>query len=131
MWGWEECKRTGLPSLLVLEGHPGVGKTRIVQEFFAPRLSESQSDPSFWPRRLEVASDQLLAGRGRIVPQRFEFPAKAEFHLLGSESRAISMQTGSRSEPSFPPSRLPLPHTRRLRHGTDGSGAWHGRWRWH
>ena len=81
---WEECKRSKVAHLVVLEGHPGLGKTRIVQEFFA-RLAATQPEPRFWPARLEAPSDLMLATRGRVVPERFDSApgAKPSFAWVG------------------------------------------------
>jgi tetratricopeptide (TPR) repeat protein len=74
---WEACcEKGGRSHLYVLEGQPGTGKTRIVQEFFGA-ISARQPDPPFWPKEISAPSDQLLASRTLIIPHRIEFDAGA------------------------------------------------------
>lgn len=62
--------------LVLIEGHPGVGKTRIVQEFY-DQLSASQPDPPYWPRLLDTMDESALHDRGRIKPLQFVCPPGA------------------------------------------------------
>ena len=64
---WETCRNEGSARLLVLLGNPGVGKTRIVREFFAA-LAATQPAPPFWPPRIVDEVDKPLDGRGAIAP---------------------------------------------------------------
>ncbi len=74
---WELCQQRWASQMVVLEGQPGVGKTRIVQEFFA-RLSAVQPQPRFWPSRMESGTDSLMFRREQIVPESFVIDADAK-----------------------------------------------------
>ena len=51
---WQRAK-TGQPQLLVLLGETGLGKTRIVQEFYRWLSRSDQEDPDgYWPDTLAV-----------------------------------------------------------------------------
>ncbi len=72
---WKECKSGGRSRLVVIEGQPGSGKTRLVQEFYA-RLAASQPKPGYWPPRIEPPIKEsgkggasALASRGLITPK--------------------------------------------------------------
>ena len=67
------------------------------------RLAAGQPKPGFWPARIEVASDRVLAQRGRITPQRFDWPAGAE---PGYAWVGVSCQL---DEPSGQPARALIP----------------------
>lgn len=62
--------------LVLVEGHPGVGKTRVVQEFYE-RLCATQPAPSYWPGLLDKADASALQDRGRIRPLQFVCPPGA------------------------------------------------------
>jgi len=67
---WEQCQQERQPRMVVLEGQPGIGKTRLVQELFAA-LAAQQPEPRFWPRQLYIQPRSHLALRGLITPERF------------------------------------------------------------
>ena len=74
---WAACRDQGVSRLVLLEGHPGVGKTRIVQEFYE-RLRAAQSEPAYWPELGDPEEDSLLQDRGRIRPLQFTCPPGAK-----------------------------------------------------
>lgn len=66
----QECRETGLPGVVVLEGETGRGKTYAVQRFFELLAEES---PGYWHPRLTPAWPPTLASavemeRKRIAP---------------------------------------------------------------
>jgi hypothetical protein len=68
MWKeWELCRAGGGSRMVVLDGQPGIGKTRLVQEFYA-LLAADQPEPKYWPLRL-VSQSHGLDGRWIIEPQ--------------------------------------------------------------
>lgn len=68
----------GGPRAVVLSAPTGWGKTAIVQEFYA-RIAAQQSEPSYWPPRLEGVGDlSWTQTRKRVAPLAFEVPAGAD-----------------------------------------------------
>ena len=57
MVAWQRCLE-GTPQAVVILGEPQLGKTRIVQEFFA-RLSATEDPEGYWPAELKREGDQL------------------------------------------------------------------------
>jgi len=74
---WAMCRDERVSRLVLLEGHPGVGKTRVVQEFYE-RLCAAQAEPSYWPELGDPEEDSLLQDRGRIRPLQFTCPPGAK-----------------------------------------------------
>ena len=74
---WQRCQEEKTAHLVLLEGHPGVGKTRIVQEFYE-RLQRSQPEPAYWPPLLDNEESAILSDRGRIRPLTFAVPPGAK-----------------------------------------------------
>lgn len=74
---WDACRREKRSELVLIEGHPGVGKTRIVQEFYE-RLRDTQPSPAYWPSLLDAQPDTSLQDRGRIRPSQFQCPPGAK-----------------------------------------------------
>jgi len=72
---WDHCTAEGTTRMVVLEGHAGIGKTRIVQEFYAALAARQPAPPEgrqpFWPPRLEQNTEggSALAARSEITPQ--------------------------------------------------------------
>jgi hypothetical protein len=57
------------PQMVVLNAETGLGKTRILQEFYARLAAERQGTPRYWPDRIDsVLSGDVLRDRKRIVP---------------------------------------------------------------
>ena len=74
---WQRCEEEKTAHLVLLEGHPGVGKTRIVQEFYE-RLQRDQPEPAYWPPLLDDENSPILSDRGRIRPLTFAVPPGAK-----------------------------------------------------
>ena len=65
---WRSCRAEGAPRMVLFEGRPEVGKTRIVREFFH-ELAKDHPKPTFWPDRIDLEPGRALEDRGRIVPR--------------------------------------------------------------
>jgi hypothetical protein len=85
---WRTCCDEKRSLLVLVEGHPGVGKTRIVQEFY-DRIRATQTEPAYWPRMLSDEDDFTLQDRGRIRPLQFICPpgAKPDFAWVAVSCR--------------------------------------------
>jgi hypothetical protein len=73
---WQSCVIERRSELVLIEGHPGVGKTRLVQEFYE-RLRVAQEPPAYWPTLLDASGESALQDRGRIRPLQFQCPPGA------------------------------------------------------
>lgn len=63
-----------------IEGPPGIGKTRILQEFYSQLSTQHQGDPKYWPVHLvdpEVEDRNFERERKRIHPEIIVKPANA------------------------------------------------------
>lgn len=74
---WGRCVAERVSRLVLIEGHPGVGKTRVVQEFYE-RLQGNQPAPAYWPPLLSDEHDGALHDRGRLRPLAFSCPPGAK-----------------------------------------------------
>jgi tetratricopeptide (TPR) repeat protein len=74
---YRTCRDEAVARMVVVEGQPGVGKTRLVQELYA-ELAQNQPTPPFWPERIDVPADKVLAWRGRIAPEELRWKAEGE-----------------------------------------------------
>ncbi len=74
---WRRCVAEQVSQLVLIEGHPGVGKTRLVQEFYE-RLQANQPSPAYWPPLLSSEHDGALHDRGRLRPLAFSCPPGAK-----------------------------------------------------
>lgn len=64
---FSQVKSAGEPRLVVIEGHPGTGKTRIIQEFYE-RLRTAGNSTTSWPELLRSENYSQIRDRGRIGP---------------------------------------------------------------
>jgi len=57
---WEEVKQ-GNPKLAVIMGHPGLGKTRLVQEFYhyISTSDDGVGEGGYWPDKLSRLDESL------------------------------------------------------------------------
>src|SRR5688572_530467 len=71
---YDVAAQKGEPSVVTLEAPMGMGKTRIVQEFYERLAGSRQSAPPYWPPTVHAgtATAALLHERKRIVPERFQ-----------------------------------------------------------
>ena len=73
---FDQVSESGTPRWWSLEGHPGWGKTRIVQEFYRRLAAERQPGDRYWP--LSLIPDDLVADgagvstvmRKRVYPEQ-------------------------------------------------------------
>jgi hypothetical protein len=91
MSAWDRVRSERSTQLVYIEGEPGWGKTRLVQEFYA-RLSAAQPDPPFWPPSLADGADVrqrvgLENRRKAVRPAEFDAPPGAQptFVWLGHD----------------------------------------------
>ena len=72
------------PEMVVLESETGLGKTRILQEFYARLARDRQGVPPYWPARLDSqTTGDVLRDRKRITPATpFTIPGGAPFTYL-------------------------------------------------
>jgi tetratricopeptide (TPR) repeat protein len=73
---FDQVSESGTPRWWSLEGHPGWGKTRIVQEFYRRLAAERQPGERYWPLSL-IPDDPVAEGAGvstvmrkRVYPEQ-------------------------------------------------------------
>jgi tetratricopeptide (TPR) repeat protein len=75
---FDDAVTTASPRLVSLEGVQGVGKTRVIQEFYA-ELARRQAQPAYWPRSLVLpTTHDPLKTRKHIYPETVEAKGDAQ-----------------------------------------------------
>ena len=82
--GFDRVRATKRPEMVVLESETGLGKTRIIQEFYARLARDRQGVPPYWPERVDTqTTGDVLRDRKRITPATpFTIPGGAPLHYL-------------------------------------------------
>ena len=71
------------PLAVSIEASIGLGKTRVIQEFYAGLAATRQGPAPYWPTRLDDLDDlDLLRARKRVYPPPFVAPGNVELPWL-------------------------------------------------
>lgn len=81
--GWYDAVAHGKgPFVVTLEAPTGMGKTRLVHEFYSQLARTRQAGVAYWPQELSTTDGQILTERKRIAPDRFAAPGGAALPWL-------------------------------------------------